>query len=497
MAARVLTFKNNNFVLVDRGLETTIDLRDAVKFRQHSDDIAKRVFKRALITHYDVSLPRHLTFLDPHQIEGVKWILGRSRSYLAHAPGAGKTAQAIVASLLAEGPGQTIFIVPPTLTKNWEREILKFTAFFNVWPSIGVVTLSNRQELVAWNSDFLIVPDSMLAKSWVYDRLTPLKKKLIAVDEASRFKEPTAERSIAFYGGTSSHRSYKGIFRTARHVVLMDGSPMPNRSIELWAPCFALHPEAIDCMSYDDFGRHYGGARMGYQGRWEYRHSSNEEELKAKLQKDFMHVVTEDMLDHPERRRSMLFTNSEVKKWEKTHLTTMSIRDAAFGEDASQGDLATLRREVGISKIEWVTKYIAERLENENERILLFAWHREVTEGLSKALKKFKPGLIIGGVPHEKREEILTSFEKGSRRLIIGNIQALGRGHNIQKATRVVFAEFSWTDELNKQCEKRSSRRGNQASFIPCEYIVAPGSIDEPVLNSLFNKERRVKRVIG
>lgn len=91
-----------------------------------------------------------------------------------------------------------------------------------------------------------------------------------------------------------------------------------------------------------------------------------------------------------------------------------------------------------------------------------------------------------------------SDLQKGNCRLIIGNIAAMGRGHNLQRADRIVFGEFSWTDELNKQCEKRASRRGrDQAAFVRCEYIVAPNSMDEAILGSVFSKARNVKRVIG
>jgi hypothetical protein len=67
----------------------------------------------------------------------------------------------------------------------------------------------------------------------------------------------------------------------------------------------------------------------------------------------------------------------------------------------------------------------------------------------------------------------------------------------LQAADRVIFGEFSWTDETNKQAEKRASRRGSTKSVVRCDYIVAPGTLDEPVLTSVFRKAANVKRVIG
>ncbi len=407
-----------------------------------------------------------------------------------------------MAACFAEGPGQVLFLVPPSLTLNWEREVRRFTEWVGVWPAIGVVPQSANRDDMARRADFIICPDSMLTKPWVYERLRRTRFKLIAVDEASRFKEPTSERSLAFYGGRSGETSYPGIFRDARHVVFLDGSPMPNRPIELWAPTFALHPEAIDCMDRDDFGYRYCGARPNERGVWEYNYSSHEAELQMRLQNDFMHVVPEDRLAHPERRRSLLFINQDVrspehKSWERRNLPNLLADIDELGEDANQGEAAKLRRELGVRKIPWAASYTGSRLEAKPEQILLFAWHRDVCEGLAERLSKWNPGVVMGGVSSQSRERDFDLYQRKKKRLLILNISAGGRGHNLQATDRVLFAEYSWTDELNKQCEHRGARRGNERAFIRCEYMVCPGSMDEPVLGSIFTKQRRVKRIIG
>ena len=472
----------------------TDSLREAAAFRKYADERVTKIFKRTFQEHYPIDLPP-LVYLDPHQRAGVCWALSRKRSYLAHAPGAGKTAEAIIAAHFAKGEGQCVFIVPPALAANWERELLKVTDWVNRWPSIGVVRTSDEKELVAWRADFLIVPDSKLTKPWVYTRLSKMKLKLLAVDEASRFKECSANRSLALYGGGAAGHSWRGLFRDARHVVFLDGSPMPNRPIELWAPTYALHPEAIDCMSMHDFGYKYCGAKPNERGVWEFKYSSHEGELRAKLTKDFMHVVTEEELSHPERRRSMLFIKDvrthEMKEWERKNLSKFVLSDDEIGEVAHQ------RKLLGLRKVKWVAKYVKERLDDKGESILLFAWHREVVTGLAKRLEEYRPGVIMGGVSAKTREKEFAEFQSGRKKLLILNVQAGGRGHNLQRADRVIFAEFSWTDENNKQCEKRASRRGSTRDFIRTEYIVCPNSMDEVVLSSVFTKEKRVKKVIG
>jgi SWI/SNF-related matrix-associated actin-dependent regulator 1 of chromatin subfamily A len=489
MSSPALTFQDGNFYFENKA----IDFQAAIEVRRFANETTERILGNVLNREYDVPVLPPLPFLDSHQVRGVNWILTRKRSYLAHAPGAGKTAQAIVASVFAKGKGQTVFIVPPSLVANWEREIIKFSEYLPIFPTISSVPLSAKKLDMDWGADFILVPDSMLVKPWVYEKLLAMKRKFVAVDEASRFKEVTSERTKALFGGVGRSYNYMGLLMGVRHFTLLDGSPMPNRPMELWAPTYACDPEAIDCKEETDFGLRYCGATTNEYG--------NEAELSRKLRQRFMHVVLEHDLSHPERRRSLVYMNQDVrtpehKTWERKHLNHLKFSD--LDEESSRGDLARFRAELGRRKVSWVGRYVDERLKTKNESILLFAWHRDVCQMLAGYLQNHKPGLVIGGTKNDDRERIFANFQSGKQRLIIGNIAAMGRGHNLQRADRVIFAEPSWTDELNKQCEKRASRRGRaQASFVRCEYVVAPDSMDEPILNSLFTKEARVRKVIG
>ncbi len=487
---------------------STKEIKAAARFRHLADDKASKILNRILVHFYEVPASLQLPFLDQHQIDGIKWILSRSRSYLAHAPGAGKTAQAIIASLLTEWPGQTLFIVPPGLTINWEREISFWydrfqqtpRASISDWPSIAIVPESALASCMGWNADFIICPDSMLTKDWVLSNLKKRRFKFVAVDEASRFKESESARTIALFGGETKNFKSPGLIYDAKHVVLMDGSPMPNRAMELWAPTYAMAPETIDFMSQQDFGFKYCGAKINDWGRWEFKYTTNEAELKERLQKSFMHVVTEEQLEHPERLRSLLYMDQdpltpEMKEWERSNLNDFSLGDD--GEDQSRGELAAHRQLLGIRKVPWIAKYVKERLERKNESILLFTWHRDVALSLTKELVAFKPGLVIGGTSAEAREDWFQKFQSGETKILIGNIRAMGVGHNLQRADRVIFGEFSWTDEYNKQCEKRASRKGSTKSFVRCEYVIAPRTLDERVLGAVFTKQQKTKRVIG
>lgn len=505
----VLTFNNGKFILsIPWGSDNfmphgnyDLDLRTAVPYQEYADEKAKKVFERVLIKYYpEVEVPQVLiNCLDLHQIEGIKWVLTRSRSYLAHPPGAGKTAEAIVAFILSGVITPMLVIVPPDLTTNWAREIIKWTEWIGVWPTIAIVHTSNKRDEMDWTADFIICPDSMLTKEWVHTNLTRLDSQFIAIDEASRFKEITSQRSKVFYGGIINDKKYFGLYQRAKHVVFLDGSPMLRGPSDLWGPTYALNPEAIGCLNQFEFGMRYCGPTINERGEYEFKHSSNEEELKEKLQRHFMHVVSEESLKHPERRRSILLMNqdprtAEMKSFERKHLSQLKLNE--IDEAQSQGAIATYRRELGISKVKWAASYIGRLLEK-GEKLLVFCWHRDVAIALEKSLINFEPLLIIGGTSTEKRDWFCKKFQNAEHDLMICNIGAMSRGRNLQRATRVVFVEYSWIDQANVQAEKRTSRKGNDNEFIRADYLVIPNSLDEIVLQAVFRREKQQKKVIG
>lgn len=492
--------------IAPRTYETT-SLRAAVVLRSFADEVTEKLLSRALQESYELPELPSLPGLEPHQQAGLLRILKLKRTYMAHCAGAGKTGLAVLAAMLSEGAERYLFIVPPTLTKNWETEIKKFADWLWLEPDTEVVPAGKDISFVRWGAPFLVVSDTAISNPAVNEMLRKRASSFIAVDEASRLKESTSQRSVAFYGGRWKTTFYFGLYKDARHVVFLDGSPMPNRPMELWAPTYALDPEAIDCKSQHEFGVRYCGPTIDDRGRYEFKYSSNEEELRAKLQKRFMHVVTEDELPKkPNRHRSMVMLNedarsNEHREWERKNIASIAWDEVveADEDEATQGNLARFRRELGTRKIPLIVEFVKDRMKtNPNEKILLFAWHREVCLELNKLLYNFGSQLVFGGTTDKARESAFDAFRNDKDfKILTMNIITGGRGHNLPIATRAIFGEWSWTDETNKQCEFRGARRGSELATFPCQYLVSPGSMDERQLSAVFTKQTRVKRIIG
>jgi SWI/SNF-related matrix-associated actin-dependent regulator 1 of chromatin subfamily A len=476
------------------GYFTTRNIKEAVRFRKAADSKAERIFKTLMLRNVPIPsggfpTPKGLELLDFQSERGVPYILGRNRSYLAHSPGLGKSAQAIAA--VSTKPGRTLIICPSFLKINWAREITKW--FYKDFPRIQIV-YDKDAPLVG---DFLIVSDAMIEKEWVREKLLRERFKFKYIDEEHRFKTPWSNRAVALYGGKNKKIESKGLVYDADHVCGLSGTPMLNRPIELWTSLYARAPEVIDFMSYQEFGFRYCGATQTEYG-WEFLGSSREDELKSRLGRFMQRIKKEDVLpDLPEKIREVIAIDRDPRRRDVIRFDhELLSRFKKEGKKVLElGEYAELRHANGLAKVDWASKFIADIMnEDEDEQIILFAHHRDVVSKLAFKLSNFKPEVINGGVREDERTRIEDAFQSGRCKLVIGNIDAMNLGLTLTKATRVIFVEYSWTPALNEQAEDRANRIGSLWSVF-CQYIVLPGSIDEDILTSNVIKQQRIERV--
>ncbi len=521
-----LTFENNKFVLQrcpridgtlplgagwqwDQTANTyqTKNIHAAVKLRKFADGLAERIFSKHMLTDYPLPpggavCPASQTLLPFQRERGVPHILATNKTYLAHQPGLGKSAQFICA--VNTKPGQALILCPSFLKITWAREITKW--YKDHFPSIAIVPESEKRHEMNWNADFIICSDAMLLKDWVRLSLLKQKFRFIGIDEGHRFKEAGTSRTVALFGGrvmdgANIKLQSPGLIYSAEHVTILSGTPMLNRPIELWPMLFAMAPELIDFMPYQDFGFRYGGARQDERGRWLFVGSSNEDELHARIMGRFMQRICKaDVLeDLPDKVREVIIVDHDTRDKQVVRLDQELVKKfskSEFNKPKALGDYALLRHVNGLAKVKWAAKFVFSLLSSdETESIILFAHHRDVVEELKKLLFMFAPKAINGGVSNEDRTAIEDDFQSGRSRLLIGNIDAMNLGLTLTRATRVVFCEYSWTPSLNEQAEDRAHRIGQKDSVF-CQYLVLPNSIDEVVLTSILKKEDRISKVI-
>lgn len=204
--------------------------------------------------------------LYPFQAEDYKIIVNRFnlRAYVGFEPGLGKTVISIKA-VLDHVTGPTLVVAPAGAKVHWSRE---FAA--HVGKRADILGGRKPAPLSGKGSPVYVINYENL---WAWKEvMRELRPEMVIIDEAQRIKDPNAKCS----------RAAKEICRLAHvpKIMMLSGTPMPNRPIELWFPVSILRPDLFPSMI--DYGKIYcaGVKRFGY---WDFSGSSNEKELNTIL----------------------------------------------------------------------------------------------------------------------------------------------------------------------------------------------------------------------
>lgn len=485
----------------------TPDLQVAVRLREFAIGFAKTKLSKVIIDHKPWPLPlpvapSGLHVMD-HQKEAIKFALERNRCYLGLDPGLGKTICAALISTAIKQP--TVYITPPFLVRNVEEEFLRWAPQLRVRVFKTKVLSTYRLDY-----DVLVVPDSLLVRSDMQNRIREFIKErgLVIVDEAHRFKNSDAKRTMALFGG----KKKQGLVDLFERQIYMSGTPMPNRPVELFPVLNKAAPECIDFMNFFEYGRKYCGGHKNQYG-WDFSGATNMQELSRRIknpERAFMLRQKKSLLNLPPKIEEVFVVSDNMS----TRLVKFdqAVREACGSSDPDDSDIkaailenagleewelhvATYRRLLGMEKAEPSIEYIKSLLTETEENVLVFAYHKDVIKKLVEGLHQFKPLVATGETSIQERHDTVKEFQNSKdRRLFIGNYIAAGIGFTLTKATRVIFVEFDWVPGVNEQASDRAHRIGQNESVL-VQYVVYKDSIDKAVIDSLLNKKRSIKHI--
>lgn len=411
----------------------------------------------------------------PFQLLAVAFALARPITYLALDPGLGKT---IIAAMIHNAfnlktPTKVFYISPPFLVANVDNE-------FSNW--------------CGKNKNIHIISDSKFNNELTLARIKRdyknfKGKKILIVDEAHRFKNPKSNRSSAVYK----------IAKQFEHVVFMSGTPMPNsRPIELW-PILGLFAPDVFGDKFFPFAKKYCGAYKDRFG-WKFDGFTNRKEFKERIFNSFMLRLKKDVIDLPDRIEGIVTIGSKmpavISKLEKKILEHYTKEDLVEGKLAKIAGKATLHiseylRLLGEYKLKYAMPYIEHLLFNTKDNLVIFAQHKKVISDLELYLANFRPCVITGATPMQKRQAIVNEYQNDeTRRVFLGNLKACGIGITITKGNRVLILEPSWVDGENQQAIDRVHRIGQKKNIL-AQYLVLKDSIDKKRLEVVLAKRSK------
>lgn len=529
-----ITFRDEKFIALDafefrkilkeikfrwdayKGVWFTLNPLVASRLRDFADETALKELNKHLI---NVSpwhgMPPHPDDLEPKKFQqsGARFILKRNRSYIAADPGLGKT---IMAALAINGMAETndvavLYISPSFLTYNVMEELEK-------WKMHNLVLQRIENGNDFFFGDVVVVSDSLISNPlilkeidrWAWIARNEGKQTLLIVDEAHRFKEEGSSRTQALLGSESNRGATEsciyGIVDAFEKVTYMSGTPMPNRPIELYPILRKSAPETINFMQKEEYGQKYCGARFNGYG-FEYKGSTHFDELAAKVKEKFLLRLKKSLLKLPPVTEEILFVGqnpgAKITAFENKYLKEHSIEDLMDVflkqkhklEDGIEMHLTTYLRLLGLEKAAPTAEVVQDLMDNTGESVIVFGRYTETLETFCNKVSKHNPLLITGKVKDQERHKIKNKFQtdKGSR-IIVGNMDAMGIGYTLTKATRVFLLEPSWVPGVNRQCIDRAHRFG-QSKEVFAQYVCYKNSIDRKLIESNLRKMNTIDKL--
>jgi len=426
----------------------------------------------------------------PYQLAGAEHLSTRTRAYLADEMGLGKTAQVIRAADMVDA--KVILIVCPACAcRNWQAEFIKFGDERRSIILDGV----NFKQSSAYR--VLIVSYDMLSRNKPLREYLALLKRCVTVcDEAHYLKSKKAKRTKAVFGNRLEGAA-RSIVGASRHVWLLSGTPIPNNASEMYAPMFGMG--MIPPMTrYDAFLRQY---TVGFDGPFGYKitGSQNQKQLMALWRGNFLRRRKAEVLpDLPPITWATVVVEGKLPRGcDVPHIAGMSQAEIVDYMQQNTTGLANYRRIVGESKIKGAVDYASNELYSGCDKLVIFAHHTSVIDGLAEGLADHNPVIFDGRTSSAVRADHESRFRNDPTcRVFIGQLTAAGTAINLDASSRVLFVEQDWVPGNNAQAAMRVHRMTQKS---PCliSFATLPDSIDEMIADAVLQKTKDIIKILG
>jgi superfamily II DNA or RNA helicase len=395
--------------------------------------------------------------LRKYQVFGTKFALTQSRVIIGDEMGLGKTLQAIGLILQRVNEGATRFLIvcPASVLENWQREISSRTSLKTV-KIHGEVAKSGLTTWIENSGIALTTFDTLKTFSMTDEEIQALQVDSIIVDEAHYVKNLEAGRTRTIV---------KWLDRSPR-AVFLTGTPLENRVGE-----FVNLASLLD----RDFSKRLNHAAL----------ASGVDAFRQHVAPMYLRRNTEEVLKElPE-----LIEIDEFCNWNGADYDT-------YMNCVSSGNLMGMRRagmmpnqtSLMSNKLERLLEISTEAFES-GKKVIIFSYFKDVLNLVSENLGPKALGPVTGAVNPVQRQALVDKFTESAEPLaLVGQIQALGTGLNIQSASVVILCEPQIKPSLEVQAIARAHRMG-QVNVVQVHRLLIPESIDELMVSMLKRKQ--------
>ena len=333
-------------------------------------------------------------------------------------------------------------------------------------------------------------------------------KVLMAIDESTTIKTPTAKRT----------KNIIGMGKYAKYRRIMTGSPVTKNPLDLYSQCEFLDPYLLDFTSYYAFRNRYAEMKtMHLRGRSiqvvdEFK---NLGELSESLKGFSYRVLKEDCLDLPPKnftKRHIVLTGEQRKIYDQMKKAAMAVLNGKVTttmtvltqlmrlHQITCGHFTADDGSIQLIPNNRITELMNVLEETEGKVIIWANYQRDVNQIIKAITEKYGPVSVVdyyGLTPQEERQENIRKFQNGDEcRFIVGTTQTGGYGITLTKANTVVYYSNGYDLEKRLQSEDRAHRIGQKKTVTYVD-LIAEDTVDEKIVKALRDKINIASEVLG
>lgn len=431
-----------------------------------------------------------------YQLQALQMIKTRGRILLGDEVGLGKTFTSLLATTL-DGALPAVVVPPTHLPPRWMTELEE--AFPNLTVEVAKKTVPPTHVFDGDLKDVTIVPYSKLS-GWS-SALAPLIRTVI-FDEAQELRHGV---------GTDKGRAAAHVSADATYVIGATATPVYNYGSEIWNITDILAPGELG--TRDEFLREWGGATMtngramvknphalgSYMRESGYLLARTRTEVGRELPKTIKHTMNVGF-----DKSALDDVRNDIRKLAQLILSDTTNRQDRF---QAAGDIDwMLRQATGVGKAPFVADFAKLLLESE-QKIIIWAWHRDVHGILMHELADYNPRLYTGTeTPKHKAfaeaaftapyldpqdPEVTQQQLDKQCRVLIMSLRSGSGVDGLQKVASVgVFAELDWSPQVHEQAIGRL-RRDGMGDDPPVAYFLVSDDGSDPALMEVLGLKRQ------
>ena len=316
----------------------------------------------------------------------------------------------------------------------------------------------------------------------------------------------------AHYISKKSKRSVTGlsIASQADYILLLTGTMITNRPIDLWNQLVAIRHKIAEKMTRTAFSRRYCGGHLKQIYRrggrkmfvWWEGGATNIDELASRLKsaQGVLIEKTEGNVDLPKlvvSERLIDLSPTYEKEYKVAYKKYLQwLKDNPEITEQKLENVKNARQLVEVGKLRQVTskakvEQFLEDVQNIDEPFVVFAGYTESINAINAGLKKL--GISYSTI---KEDENADKFINGEVTGFTANIKAGGTGLNLQRARRLFIIDEDWTPAVNSQAIKRIHRIGQDRTSFVVFYRCAD-TVDIDLKKNNENKNNVIDRIVS